>query len=235
MRLIRRGTGEGVSVNNIITRIVSCSAAVFLSRRNLAVNTNNNTGGATVSASVPFPTTITLATTFAVTSTPPSSLLSSSTATYSSSSVTTPTSLPMSSSSSSGEVQKAKEAAAAATTGAGDGQLLTIFDKIISGDIPATIIHDDDVCLAFRDVNPQAPVHFLVIPKVRDGLTQLSKAREDQKQLLGHLTYVAQQLGQKECPHGFRVIINDGKDGAQSVYHLHVHVMGGRQMEWPPG
>ncbi|MGK3744758.1 MAG: histidine triad (HIT) family protein [Bacillariaceae sp.] len=120
----------------------------------------------------------------------------------------------------SDEVQKAKEAAASA--GDGDGQPLTIFDKIISGDIPATIIHDDELCLAFRDVNPVSPIHFLVIPKNRDGLTQLSKAREDQKELLGHLTYVAQKLGQKECPDGFRIVINDGKDGAQSVYHLHI-------------
>ena len=120
----------------------------------------------------------------------------------------------------SDEVQKAKEAAASA--GDGDGQPLTIFDKVISGDIPATIIHDDELCLAFRDVNPVSPIHFLVIPKNRDGLTQLSKAREDQKELLGHLTYVAQKLGQKECPDGFRIVINDGKDGAQSVYHLHI-------------
>jgi len=84
-------------------------------------------------------------------------------------------------------------------------------------------------------VTPQAPVHFLVIPKKRDGLTQLSKARDDQKELLGHLIFVAQQLGQKECPDGFRLVINDGKEGAQSVYHLHIHVMGGRQMQWPPG
>lgn len=133
---------------------------------------------------------------------------------------------------SSDEVQKAQEAAA---NNAGDALPPTIFDKILSGDIPANKIHDDELCIAFRDVNPQAPVHFLVIPKHRDGLTQLSKAREDQKALLGHLVYVAQKLGQEECPGGFRVVVNDGKDGAQSVYHLHVHVMGGRQMQWPPG
>ena len=133
---------------------------------------------------------------------------------------------------SSDEVQKAKEAAA---SGAGDGAPATIFDKILSGDIPADKIHDDDVCIAFRDVAPQAPVHFLVIPKNRDGLTQLSKAREDQKGVLGHMMYVAQMLGQKECPGGFRVVVNDGSDGAQSVYHLHIHVLGGRQMTWPPG
>lgn len=134
---------------------------------------------------------------------------------------------------SSDEVEKAKEVAA---NSAGDGQRLTVFDKILSGDIPnVNYIHDDEFCIAFRDVCPQAPVHFLVIPKNRDGLTQLSKAREDQKELLGHLMYVAQKLGQEECPEGFRVVVNDGQNGAQSVYHLHLHVVGGRQMQWPPG
>ena len=129
------------------------------------------------------------------------------------------------------EVQKAHEAAALVA----DGAPPTVFDKIISGEWSSDKIHEDELCLAFRDINPQAPVHFLVIPKHRDGLTQLSKAREDQKALLGHLMYVAQELAQKECPGGFRITINDGKDGAQSVYHLHLHVMGGRQMAWPPG
>ncbi len=119
---------------------------------------------------------------------------------------------------SSDEVEKAKEAAATI----GDGAPATIFDKILSGDIPANKIHDDEFCIAFRDVNPQAPVHFLVIPKNRDGLTQLSKAREDQKAVLGHMMFVAQKLGQEECPGGFRVVVNDGSDGAQSVYHLHI-------------
>lgn len=85
------------------------------------------------------------------------------------------------------------------------------------------------------DINPQAPVHIIVIPKHRDGLTKLSNARENQKDVLGHLLYVAQNVGKKECPDGFRIVINDGEHGAQSVYHLHLHVMGGRQMKWPPG
>jgi histidine triad (HIT) family protein len=144
-------------------------------------------------------------------------------------STTTPTTLAMSLP--SDEVQKAAEAAAVCR----DGGAPTIFDKIVSGEIPSNKLHEDDLCIAFRDVNPQAPAHFLVIPKVRDGLTQLSKARDDQKLLLGHLMYVAQAVAQKECPNGFRIVINDGKDGAQSVYHLHLHVMGGRQMQWPPG
>lgn len=149
----------------------------------------------------------------------------------SSSVVHSPASKSRRSMSSNNEVEKAKEAAASEA----DGAPSTIFDKIISGEISSDKIHEDDLCLAFRDVNPQAPVHFLVIPKNRDGLTQIRNAREDQKELLGHLMFVAQQLAQKECPGGFRIIVNDGKDGAQSVYHLHLHVMGGRQMGWPPG
>jgi histidine triad (HIT) family protein len=131
----------------------------------------------------------------------------------------------------SDEVKKAQEAAAQAA----DGAPPTVFDKILSGEWSSDKLHEDEQCLAFRDINPQAPVHFLVIPKVRDGLTGVSKAREDQKALLGHLMYVAQQLAQQECPDGFRITVNEGKQGAQSVYHLHLHVMGGRQMDWPPG
>ena len=133
----------------------------------------------------------------------------------------------------SDEVQKAQEAAEQMQNdGAGPD---TVFDNIISGKWDSTKLHEDDKCLAFADISPQAPVHFLVIPKVRDGLTQIRNAREDQKELLGHLMYVAQKVGQEKCPDGFRITINDGKDGAQSVYHLHLHVMGGRQMSWPPG
>mmetsp|Transcript_12115 Transcript_12115/g.17546 ORF Transcript_12115/g.17546 Transcript_12115/m.17546 type:complete len:135 (+) Transcript_12115:94-498(+) len=111
----------------------------------------------------------------------------------------------------------------------------TVFDKILSGEWDSNKVYEDDICLAFRDVNPQAPVHFLVIPKNRDGLTGISKAREDQKDVLGHMMYVAGTVGKKECPKGFRIVINDGEQGSQSVYHLHLHVLGGRQMGWPPG
>eukprot|EP00977_Amphora_coffeiformis_P024344 scaffold15561_cov179-Amphora_coffeaeformis.AAC.1 len=130
----------------------------------------------------------------------------------------------------SNEVDKAKEAAANAADGAP-----TVFDKILSGEWKSDKVYEDDQVYAFRDINPVAPVHVLVIPKVRDGLTQLSKARDDQKALLGHLTMVAGQIGQQECPDGFRLVINDGVQGAQSVYHLHIHVIGGRTMGWPPG
>jgi histidine triad (HIT) family protein len=134
-------------------------------------------------------------------------------------------------SSGSDEVSKAQEAA---QTYKDDGAP-TVFDKIISGEWSSNKVYEDDRVLAFRDVNPQAPVHCLVIPKQRQGLTQLCKAQESQKDLLGHLLYVAAQVGSKECPNGYRLVINDGADGAQSVYHLHIHIMGGRQMGWPPG
>lgn len=113
----------------------------------------------------------------------------------------------------------------------------TFFDKLVNKEIPADIIYEDDLCMAFNDIAPQGPKHFLVIPKNKDGLNRLSNAREDQKPLLGHMVYIAQKVagdvGLK--PGGFRLVINDGKDGAQSVYHLHIHVIGGRQMDWPPG
>eukprot|EP00879_Flechtneria_rotunda_P004736 GHRR01005005.1.p1 GENE.GHRR01005005.1~~GHRR01005005.1.p1 ORF type:complete len:172 (+),score=50.00 GHRR01005005.1:68-583(+) len=127
-------------------------------------------------------------------------------------------------------------AAAAAAAKQADSKGPTLFDKIISKEIPATIIYEDDQALAFRDINPQAPVHFLVIPKHRNGLTRLSKMDESHKAQVGHLLYVAQLVAKQEnlLP-GFRVIINDGPQGCQSVYHLHLHVMGGRQLTWPPG
>lgn len=137
------------------------------------------------------------------------------------------------SSTSNDEVSKA--IAAAASAAVTDDQPPTLFDKIVAGEIPCDKVYEDETVLAFRDINPQAPVHILVIPKQRNGLTQLSKAVGSNKEVLGHLLFVAGQIGQKECPKGFRLVVNDGSDGAQSVYHLHIHVMGGRQMAWPPG
>lgn len=111
----------------------------------------------------------------------------------------------------------------------------TIFDEVLSGESPVDVVHEDDLCLAFHEIDPQAPVHVLVIPKLRDGLTQLSKARDDQKLLLGHLMLVAGRLGSRLCAEGFRVVVNDGENGSQAIYHLHVHVLGGRPLGWPPG
>lgn len=110
----------------------------------------------------------------------------------------------------------------------------TIFSKIINKEIPAKIIYEDDKCLAFRDANPQAPVHFLVIPK--QHIAMLSDVKEGDTNMLGHLLVVASKMAEHEkLTNGFRVVINNGKDGCQSVYHLHIHVLGGRQMDWPPG
>lgn len=141
---------------------------------------------------------------------------------------------PSASSPNNDEVAKAIEAAAKAAPSA-DQEPATIYDKIVKGDIPCNKVYEDDTALAFRDINPQAPVHILVIPKHRNGLTKLSNAVGSQKDVLGHLVFVAGQVGKQECPNGFRLVINDGPDGAQSVYHMHIHVLGGRQMRWPPG
>ncbi|RWS31657.1 histidine triad nucleotide-binding protein 1-like protein [Leptotrombidium deliense] len=110
----------------------------------------------------------------------------------------------------------------------------TIFGKIIRGEIPSKFLHEDDKCIVIDDVNPQAPVHFLVIPK--KPITQLSKAEDGDEQILGHLMIVAKKVAQqKGLSNGFRLVINDGREGCQSVYHLHLHVLGGRQLGWPPG
>lgn len=118
-----------------------------------------------------------------------------------------------------------------------DTEQATIFDKIISGDIPATIVKETDKVLAFKDINPAAPAHILVIPKVRSGLTRLSKATAEHTELLGQCLVVAAEIS-KSTELGFgdgaRIVINDGPDGGQEVMHLHIHVIGGRSMKWPP-
>ncbi|XP_010251655.1 PREDICTED: 14 kDa zinc-binding protein [Nelumbo nucifera] len=112
----------------------------------------------------------------------------------------------------------------------------TIFDKIINKEIPSTVVYEDDKVLAFRDISPQAPTHILIIPKVKDGLTGLSTAEERHCEILGKLLYAAKLVAKQEgLEDGFRVVINDGPKGCQSVYHLHIHLIGGRQMNWPPG
>ncbi|XP_011079133.1 adenylylsulfatase HINT1 [Sesamum indicum] len=112
----------------------------------------------------------------------------------------------------------------------------TIFDKIINKEIPANIVYEDDKVLAFRDIAPQAPVHVVIIPKVTDGLTGISKAEEKHTEILGRLLYTSKLVAKQEgLEDGFRLVINDGPKGCQSVYHLHIHLLGGRQMNWPPG
>ncbi|AFY71565.1 histidine triad (HIT) protein [Thalassoporum mexicanum PCC 7367] len=110
----------------------------------------------------------------------------------------------------------------------------TIFSKIINREIPADIVYEDDLSLAFRDVNPQAPVHILVIPK--QPIPMVADAVAADQSLLGHLLLVAAQIAKAEgLAKGFRLVINNGEDGGQSVPHLHVHILGGRSMQWPPG
>ena len=110
----------------------------------------------------------------------------------------------------------------------------TIFKRIIDGEIPADRVYEDDLCLAFRDVNPQAPTHILIIP--RKEIVSLAHAEESDKEILGHLLLVAGQIA-ADLGHndGFRTIINTGEGGGQTVFHLHVHLMAGRNLSWPPG
>jgi histidine triad (HIT) family protein len=110
----------------------------------------------------------------------------------------------------------------------------TIFKRIIDGEIPARLVHDDEHCLAFHDVSPQAPVHVLVIPKKE--IPSLAGVSPEDQRLLGHIwttiPRLAEQLG---LTGGYRVVVNCGRDGGQSVDHLHFHLLGGRALEWPPG
>ncbi|HAA49146.1 MAG TPA: histidine triad nucleotide-binding protein [Planctomycetaceae bacterium] len=111
---------------------------------------------------------------------------------------------------------------------------MTVFQQIIDGEIPADIVYEDDRCLAFRDVNPQAPVHVLVIP--RKPIVSLAQLEDEDESLMGHLMVVSRRVAlDMGLDNGFRTIINSGADGGQSVDHLHVHVMGGRGLQWPPG
>ncbi|KAK8394239.1 hypothetical protein O3P69_006433 [Scylla paramamosain] len=110
----------------------------------------------------------------------------------------------------------------------------TIFDRILDGSIKADIVYEDPECLAFRDVDPQAPKHLLVIPRRR--ITMLEDAQNTDQELLGHLMLVVKKVAEQEdLTDGYRVVINNGPDGGQSVYHLHIHLLGGRQLNWPPG
>jgi len=110
----------------------------------------------------------------------------------------------------------------------------TIFKKIIDREIPADIVYEDDLCLAFNDINPQSPTHVLLIPK-KEIPTVNDLVGEDQE-LMGHLLLVAGKLaGQLGLDGGYRLVINCGRDGGQEVDHLHIHILGGRGMSWPPG
>ena len=110
----------------------------------------------------------------------------------------------------------------------------TIFAKIIRREIPADIVYEDDLCLAFRDVNPQAPVHILVIPK--QSIARLVDAGDDDQSLLGHLMITANRIATEQgIGDAFRLVVNNGASVGQSVFHLHLHILGGRSFTWPPG
>ena len=109
----------------------------------------------------------------------------------------------------------------------------TIFGRILRGEIPCDQVFADERCLAFRDVQPQAPVHILVIP--REHVVNLAEADVQHEQLLGHLLLVAAKVARQEGLSGFRTVINSGEEAGQTVFHLHVHVIGGRPLAWPPG
>ncbi len=110
----------------------------------------------------------------------------------------------------------------------------TIFSKIIRREIPADIVYEDDLALAFKDIHPQAPVHILVIPK--QPIAQLSDTESKEHAILGHLLLTAKRVAEQVgLTNGSRIVINNGPDGGQTVYHLHLHILGGRYMHWPPG
>jgi len=109
----------------------------------------------------------------------------------------------------------------------------TVFSKILRREIPAHIVYEDELVLAFRDINPQAPVHILVIPK--QPIPQLSAATEADQALLGHWLLTARRIAAEQGLEGYRIVINNGAEGGQTVFHLHLHILGGRAMGWPPG
>ena len=110
----------------------------------------------------------------------------------------------------------------------------TIFEKIINKEIPAEIVYEDEQCLAFKDVNPQAPIHILIIPK--QSIAKIADAKNDDQSILGHLLLkageIADQLGVKDA---FRLVVNNGENAGQTVFHLHIHLLAGREFSWPPG
>lgn len=115
---------------------------------------------------------------------------------------------------------------------------MTVFEKIIAREIPGEIVHEDGLSIAFHDIEPQAPIHVLIVPKKL--VPRVGEADFSDRELLGHLLLVAQKVARElgvddETDKGYRLVINNGKDGGEAVPHLHVHLLAGRQMKWPPG
>tara|TARA_B100000700_G_C14857847_1_gene767150 strand:- start:496 stop:837 length:342 start_codon:yes stop_codon:yes gene_type:complete len=109
----------------------------------------------------------------------------------------------------------------------------TIFSRILKGEIPCDEIYSDELCLAFKDIQPQAPTHIIVIP--RKSIPSLKEIEDDDKNLLGHLLLVTSKIAKKEGLENWRTIINTGESAGQTVFHLHLHIIGGRKLSWPPG
>lgn len=110
----------------------------------------------------------------------------------------------------------------------------TLFQRIADGEIPAKLVHQDDRCVAFHDIAPQAPTHILVVP--RAPLARVAEATSDHAGLLGHLLLVAAKVaGEQGLRDGYRLVVNNGRHGGETVPHLHVHLLGGRPLAWPPG
>ncbi|MEE3370284.1 MAG: histidine triad nucleotide-binding protein [Planctomycetota bacterium] len=111
----------------------------------------------------------------------------------------------------------------------------TIFKRIIDGEIPADVVYEDELCLAFRDINPQAPTHILVIPKKE--IASVNELTDADQALVGHLYLVIVRLAKDYdlAAAGYRVVVNTGAHGGQTVDHLHFHLLGGRSLQWPPG
>ena len=110
-----------------------------------------------------------------------------------------------------------------------------IFCKIAKKEIPTTLVHEDEISVSFRDINPKAPTHVLIIPKKH--IRSVVEAEEADSPLLGHLIHVANGIAKKEgiSEKGFRLVVNSGLESGQSVWHIHIHLLGGRKMSWPPG
>ena len=111
----------------------------------------------------------------------------------------------------------------------------SLFTRIINREIPADIVYEDDLCLCFHDINPQAPIHLLIVPK--KPIVRIAEAKPEDKETLGHLILTAQLIAKQEGfeQNGFRTVINNGQDGGEEVPHLHLHILAGRKMTWPPG
>ena len=110
---------------------------------------------------------------------------------------------------------------------------MTVFTKIINKEIPADIVYEDEFCLAFKDINPQAPIHILLIPKKEIPSSQ--EIKEEDQDLMGHLMVKIPKITEKLNLSTYRLVVNTGEDAGQTVSHIHIHILGGRKLNWPPG